>query len=351
MADRACRHAYIDGFVGVGERVIVVCRRAVRQFRRDQQSAHHPGRPRRRRRLGRPVARARPHAIENRVAVDELVLERRGDVERRRAPPAPMRRACGRAPCVRRNRRRPARCRGSSPGRTGSPGSARSPKRRAASRSAEPPPAARKAQRGRDARRRGSPATSSAPAAARRERRGRRGAPPEARASASPAPYASGRGRTCAPRRDRPAVAARPSVNTSASPPPTASGARSRRRSSAPAAPSSRQRLARHGQIDVARNDREAGIHAVSEPVDAGVGDEGEPRAAETLDLDLDRQRPGDAEQRQVAGQVDGRTRRASRPASIRNGCRGNAARRGSSTRAGCRRTTTSRPRSNRRGR
>ncbi len=25
MADRACRHAYIDGFVGVGERVIVVC--------------------------------------------------------------------------------------------------------------------------------------------------------------------------------------------------------------------------------------------------------------------------------------------------------------------------------------
>jgi pyruvate kinase len=24
MADRACRHAYIDGFVGVGERVIVV---------------------------------------------------------------------------------------------------------------------------------------------------------------------------------------------------------------------------------------------------------------------------------------------------------------------------------------
>jgi len=25
MADRACRHAYIDGFVGVGERVLVIC--------------------------------------------------------------------------------------------------------------------------------------------------------------------------------------------------------------------------------------------------------------------------------------------------------------------------------------
>ena len=43
MAERACRHAYIEGFAGEGERIIVVAGVPVRHAGRDQQSAHRDG--------------------------------------------------------------------------------------------------------------------------------------------------------------------------------------------------------------------------------------------------------------------------------------------------------------------
>src|SRR5271170_4826387 len=65
---------------------------------------------------------------------------------------------------------------------------------------------------------------------------------------------------------------------------------------------------ARDRQFDLPRDQRKARIHAESEPVDAGLGHEGEPVAAAgrfALHRDVDAERPGYAEKRQVAGHAD----------------------------------------------